>query len=377
VTRGQRGQTAAEYMGVLLVVAAIITTLATSNPGKALARGVDSAICRITGQDGCATASAATTPGDRDGDGVSDKAESEAGTDPGSSDSDGDGVADGAERRLGTDPLSEDSDGDGLTDGQESRSKGKLNPARADTDGDGLSDGEEIAVGTDPSSEDSDGFDTIGDGLTDAEELRLGTDPNNFDTDGDGNPDGYEVDKGDDPTSDERSLIERSFETFVLDDPIGAIVTLGAGKLASGSMKVLAKRVDVAVKALRGAKSVQEAARIRRQIVAMVREKLSLPRRVPQGISRSQFDDTSKLLREQAGSISDDIRIHGSRAKGTARPDSDLDVAILVDDQRFSELVEQSFKGVNSGSARARTRDYALSSGKLASGDARLRALRK
>ena len=91
---------------------------------------------------------------------------------------------------------------------------------------------------------------------------------------------------------------------------------------------------------------------------------------------RPRLDDASKLIRSRAGSISDDIQIHGSRASGTARPDSDLDIAILVDDQRFGELVEQSFKGASPGSAEAKTRDYAHTSGKLASGHAGLRCAR-
>ena len=66
----------------------------------------------------------------------------------------------------------------------------------------------------------------------------------------------------------------------MLDDPIGAIVTLGAGKLASGAAKVLAGRVRALVKALRGAKSVQEAAAIRRQIIAMIRDTLGRTRQV-------------------------------------------------------------------------------------------------
>jgi predicted nucleotidyltransferase len=370
-------------MGVLLVVSVIIAAVSTTNAGTAIARQLDRLVCEIFEGERCAAPPAAARPGDRDGDGVSDRDERRAGTDPRSADSDGDGIKDGQERRLGTDPLAADSDGDGIDDRREARSGGKLDPTKGDTDGDGLSDAEEVAIGTDPSSADGDGeYGASRDGLTDAREIELGTDPNAYDTDGDGNPDGYEVERSDDPTEDQRDLITKGFETFVLDDPIGAIVTLGAGKLASGAAKVLTGRVRALTKALRGAKSVGEAARIRRQIVAVIRDKLgrytpgnSLGR-VPQGITKAQFDDVSRLIRDRAGSIGADIRLHGSRAKGTARPDSDFDFAILVDEAEFDELVERAFKSPNAGSSRARTRDHALEYGKINSRPAGLTELR-
>jgi len=58
---------------------------------------------------------------DRDGDGLSDSAEAEKGTNPDDSDSDDDGVQDGEEVRVGSDPLDADSDNDGFTDGEETR----------------------------------------------------------------------------------------------------------------------------------------------------------------------------------------------------------------------------------------------------------------
>jgi hypothetical protein len=383
--RCQRGQTAAEYVGVLLVVSVIIAAVSNTTVGTSIARHLDRMVCEIFDGEGCATPKAsAGRPGDRDGDGVSDRDERRAGTDPRSADSDRDGISDGRERRLGTDPLAADSDGDGIGDRREAGSGGKLDPTKGDTDGDGLSDAEEVAIGTDPSTADGDGeFGAARDGLSDAKEVELGTDPNAYDTDGDGNPDGYEVERGDDPTEDERNLITKGFETFVLDDPIGALVTLGAGKLASGAAKVLAGRVRALHKALRGAKSVQEAARIRRQIIAVIRDKLgrytpgnSLGR-VPQGIAKAEFDDAARLIRAQAGSISDDIRIHGSRARGTARPDSDLDVAILVDDAQFDDLARKAWGRPNPGSSKEGSLNYALEHGKIPSGEAGLRALRK
>jgi len=80
-----------------------------------------------------------------------------------------------------------DRDGDGLTDQAETRLL--TNPNNWDTDGDGLSDSYEINISlTDPRKPDGDG-----DGLTDRFEDRVGTDPRNPDTDGDSLTDGDEV----------------------------------------------------------------------------------------------------------------------------------------------------------------------------------------
>ena len=65
-------------------------------------------------------------------------------------DRDGDGLTDEAEtRRWFTNPLMADSDMDGLTDGEEVDTFG-TDPNRADTDGDGALDGAEVALGRDP-----------------------------------------------------------------------------------------------------------------------------------------------------------------------------------------------------------------------------------
>jgi hypothetical protein len=304
---GQRGQTAAEYVGVLLVVSVIIAAVATTNAGTAIARQLDRLVCEIADGEQCEPRPPVGRPGDRDGDGVSDRDERRAGTDPASADTDADGIKDGEERRLGTDPLALDTDGDGIDDRREAASGGKLDPTKDDTDGDGLTDAEEVALGTDPSNADGDGeYGALNDGLTDAQEIELGTDPNAYDTDGDGNPDGYEVERGDDPTDDERSLITKGFETFVLDDPIGAIVTLGAGKLASGATKVLAGRVRALTRALRGAKSVKEAAASRRRILAEIRDALRRPPKQTPAQRQQRVDD---LARDpDKGGISDNSR---------------------------------------------------------------------
>jgi hypothetical protein len=277
--RSERGQTAAEYLGILLLVAAIIGAIATSGLAGTISGAVRTAACQITGAEGCGTDARppGATKDDRDGDGIPNAEERRTGLDPDSADTDGDGVPDGKEVVAGTDPRRADTDGDGLDDRQEAASGGKLDPTKADTDGDGLTDGEETAIGTDPTSQDSDGFDTVGDGLTDKEELALGTDPNNFDSDGDGNPDGYEVRKGDDPTDDERSLWQKGFETFVLDDPISLFIPTGAiGKLVGKGTEKLALEAKAAYTALRNAKTLKEAAQARSRLLELFRQRLGL-----------------------------------------------------------------------------------------------------
>jgi len=142
------------------------------------------------------------TPGDSDGDGLTDDED----PNPNNPDTDGDGFDDGTEVEEGTNPEDPtdfpvatpgDLDGDGLTDDEDP------NPNNPDTDGDGFDDGTEVEEGTNP--EDPTDFpvatpgDLDGDGLTDDEEDALGTDPEDADTDGDGFDDGTEVEEGTNP----------------------------------------------------------------------------------------------------------------------------------------------------------------------------------
>jgi hypothetical protein len=155
------------------------------------------------------------TPGDSDGDGLTDDVEPVIGTDPGNPDTDGDGTGDGQE----------DADGDGLTNleevtGSENDGFGNepTDPTDADTDDDGLTDGQEVDLtGTDPNVADTDGDGTSdaaedpdGDGLTNLEEVtgsendafdNEATDPLVADTDGGGVDDGDEVAAGTDPNN--------------------------------------------------------------------------------------------------------------------------------------------------------------------------------
>lgn len=116
---------------------------------------------------------------DMDGDGISDVWEQDFFADlttaTRTSDSDGDGLLDKDEEVAGSDPTVPDTDGDGLSDHAEVTIYG-TEPTFADTDGDGLSDKDEVmpAVGvvTDPLVTDSDG-----DGFSDALERSEGTNP--------------------------------------------------------------------------------------------------------------------------------------------------------------------------------------------------------
>ncbi|MBT2597925.1 VWA domain-containing protein [Arthrobacter sp. ISL-72] len=141
-----------------------------------------------------------TYDGDRDSDGIPDRAELSVGASPLSLDTDGDGLRDAFEFNAmavlalnkadtdadGTSDAEEDHDGDGLTAAGE-QSAGTSAVDR-DTDGDGLNDAQEPTNRTDPLRADTDG-DTLRDGA----ELRAKTDATNPDTDGDGVRDADEL----------------------------------------------------------------------------------------------------------------------------------------------------------------------------------------
>ncbi|OKP99462.1 nucleotidyltransferase domain-containing protein [Paenibacillus sp. P46E] len=98
---------------------------------------------------------------------------------------------------------------------------------------------------------------------------------------------------------------------------------------------------------------------------------------IPQGVTSEQFNNASSIIRQKVGSISDDIVVQGSRANGTARPDSDIDFAVRVSPEKFDELITQRFGIPNPGSAKERTMQHAIETGKIQSGEAGLRSLRQ
>ncbi len=100
--RSRRGQTSAEYMGALLLVAIIVGALVTVLPqiGDRTAGLIDA----IAGGKGT-TEHGIYPTADDDGDGLTNEEEEALGTDAGEADSDGDGVSDDDEFTHGTDPT--------------------------------------------------------------------------------------------------------------------------------------------------------------------------------------------------------------------------------------------------------------------------------
>ncbi|WP_379151048.1 nucleotidyltransferase domain-containing protein [Paenibacillus sp. sgz5001063] len=94
-------------------------------------------------------------------------------------------------------------------------------------------------------------------------------------------------------------------------------------------------------------------------------------------MTSEQFNNASSIIRQKVGSISDDIIVQGSRANGTARPDSDIDFAVRVSPEKFDELITQRFGTPNPGSVKERTMQHAIETGKIQSGEAGLRSLRQ
>ena len=60
---------------------------------------------------------------------------------------------------------------------------------------------------------------------------------------------------------------------------------------------------------------------------------------VPVGFDATSFASLSPRLKQNLSYFGSDSRIQGSRASGTATPDSDLDIAIRVDEARFNEIL--------------------------------------
>ncbi len=99
--------------------------------------------------------------------------------------------------------------------------------------------------------------------------------------------------------------------------------------------------------------------------------------KIPQGLTEEQFSNMSNLLKSELGNISDDIFVQGSRAGGTAKLTSDIDIGVRVSEEQFEGLVKKYFGTPNPGSAKERTMLHALETGKIQAGEAKLRGLRK
>ena len=112
------------------------------------------------------------------------------------------------------------------------------------------------------------------------------------------------------------------------------------------------------------------------QFLALVRRLWGRPS-VPDGITNEQFENLSRRVRAGVADWSEDICVHGSRVAGTYRADSDLDIAIRVTPAKFDELVRECFGTPNPGTAKERTMQHAREIGKIQSGEAGLRSLRR
>jgi hypothetical protein len=81
-------------------------------------------------------------------------------------------------------------------------------------------------------------------------------------------------------------------------------------------------------------------------------------RRLPQGFTERQWTRFARGARQtqrQAGLPDGDLVAHGSRVRGTARPDSDIDVALIVDDDAFFDLAERSLSRAPAGTRLRKT----------------------
>ena len=94
---------------------------------------------------------------------------------------------------------------------------------------------------------------------------------------------------------------------------------------------------------------------------------------VPLGLTEEQFAKLSSTVRASAAHLGNDIQVQGSRVTGTAKLDSDLDIAIRVSPERFEQILRERFGTPNPGSAKARTMQHAIETGKIQSGEAGLR----
>ncbi len=136
-----------------------------------------------------------------------------------------------------------------------------------------------------------------------------------------------------------------------------------------------------AAEALRGAAFVDDAVGVSREVNINRGpfDPPSIPRTIPQGLTRQQFRAVGQKLRTVAGKsgLGDDIITHGSRAAGTAQAASDIDFAIRVDQATFDRLIEQRFGKPNPGSSKHKTMLHAIKTGKIQAGEAGLSGARR
>jgi hypothetical protein len=104
---------------------------------------------------------------------------------------------------------------------------------------------------------------------------------------------------------------------------------------------------------------------------------VAAPEAVPQGLTAEQFRAAVDTLRTGTVHIEGELFVHGSRVAGTARPGSDIDFGVRVSPDRFDQLIRERFGRPNQGSAKERTMQWAIRTGKIQSGEAGLSRVRR
>lgn len=104
----------------------------------------------------------------------------------------------------------------------------------------------------------------------------------------------------------------------------------------------------------------------------------------PQGMTEEQFQQLSIRLRgrlkqeaERTGDLGNDIFVHGSRARGTAASDADLDIGIRVSSERFDQLIQDRLATVKVRGDKWKTLQRALELGRLHQGEAGISGISK
>lgn len=90
--------------------------------------------------------------------------------------------------------------------------------------------------------------------------------------------------------------------------------------------------------------------------------------RLPEGLTRSQFSDIGKVFRKGLN-LDANVVVQGSRVTANMTGASDLDIAVRVAPETFDAMVAKRWSNVKPDSARARTRDRAIETGKITAGD--------
>ncbi len=146
---------------------------------------------------------------------------------------------------------------------------------------------------------------------------------------------------------------------------VAATIATAMAKLAG-----LAVRLGTVVKARVVAASLRAAERIGLDGVL---------RLLPEGVQAKTFLGSAKTLRDglAAKGIRGELLVQGSRAARTAHAGSDIDYAVRVTESEFREYVARCFGNPNPGSAKWRTMQHALETGKIQAGEAKLSGLRR